>query len=123
MEKICKRVRIVSENESQLTIKVYDKNGNDIADIVPIRNIAISLDAVELNKAILTLDNPTLDIKAEAFFQLGDGRPVIDLFKSLKSLIDKYEVYNEEQGDKAYHTDCLDDFYNFALRAEEKVEN
>jgi len=44
---------------------------------------------------------------------------VIDFFKTLKVLIERYEQYNmEREDDLIIHTDCLDDFYAFAVRVE-----
>ena len=117
MEPIKKNMRIVADGVSSNDIKVFDRDGNDVVGKIPIRDITIKLEATELNKAIFTFDCTELDIETEGFFQLTDGRPVIDFFKTLEVLI---EQYNEEMSGKGsiLHIDCLNDFYKFALNIE-----
>ena len=119
MERIKKNMRIVADDVTSQSIKVYDRDGNDVVGKIPIRSITVELEAAELNKATFTFDCTELDIETESFFQLADGRPVIDFFKTLKVLIERYEQYNmEREDDLIIHTDCLDDFYAFAVRVE-----
>jgi len=120
MEPMKKNMRIVADGVSSNDIKVFDCDGNDVVDKIPIKDITIKLEATELNKAIFTFDCAELDIETEGFFQLTDGRPVIDFFKTLEILIDRYEQYNEEERKDGIimHTDCLHDFYEFVLNTE-----
>lgn len=116
MKYLKKNIKIVSEDETSNSIKIYDRNGNDIIGKMPVERIELDIRANMLNKAVLTLCASELDINAKAIFQLENGWPVIDFLKTLKSLMGKYREFKEEQLDET-HAHCLDDFYQFALES------
>jgi len=118
MEKLRERtVKIISPTSNPADAQIYDEDGSNLLEKIVVTKIEIIMEPASENRAILTVI-PKCDIQAIATFQYEDGRPVIDLFKTLKSLIDKYKVHNEEQGHNVYYISCLDDFYDFVVETE-----
>ena len=117
MEKLRERtIKIVSPTSNPIDAQIYDEDGSDLLEKIAVTKVEIIMEPDSENRAILTVI-PKCEIHAKATFQYEDGRPIIDLFKTLKKWISEYKEYNENLDD-GWHTDCLDDFYDFVVETE-----